>query len=691
MSDEQRLSLLSHKRLDPENQLGSETPDNTPETPEASPDNSTELSPEPEYQTRWSSLHPKTWKDSIKSFFVAWARGPAHPRDDPPKPIGRLRQLELLPDRFRSKVLPTSRVLVFLVYMLIWIAIWSRVLLPYFTEVPQVKGSPDTKVITLTCGDAYDFWEGKNAACGLDAKRCPKLHQDKDVIIRCPALCDRGSWLYSLRAVGDQMIKYRGLFIGGGEKKRDEKGAITYPYRADSFPCGAGVHAGIISPFSGGCAKASFASGPQTSFAAKKGHYGVSDSIEFDAFFPTSYVFTELDSKVSHCKDPRIVVLLLNIILGLPIVVFGSSAVFVWLIMSVGFWTITLATDPPTLVDPARPETFYELISMSLGRFLPTCFVMYFLWKVSLQRTFSKPPDEDSNPADDQTPTASPMSRLIFWYPFFWLGVLNNITFDRLPVDRLTWKDLQVQPGALLTVSIFSVIIIGCVITQAYLVWLSGRFNKLIKLYIMMFAALFAIAWIPGLTLRIHHYIFALMFIPGCSTRGRTAYVFQGLLLGLFLSGVARWGYASIAETNLSLLRGEPVGKITPPSIFDVDASKGMIYWEDSFDSAKIKNSTFLTQELTKYTHVSLLVNDVERYIDVNEGMLNITELVENNKYLDSLVKMSLTLQSEQDGIPLYLRLARYDAKRNRHGDYTKAYKLQYPSFNLTKAESGVT
>lgn len=690
MSDEQRLSLLQHKQLDPENQLGSETPDSTPETPEASRGSSPELSPEPELQTRWSSLHPKTWKDSIRSFFVAWARGPAHPRDDPPKPIGRLRQLELLPDRFRSKVLPTSRVLLFLVYMLLWIAIWSRVLLPYFTEVPQVKGSPDTKVISLTCGDAYDFWEGKNAVCGLDAQKCPKLHQDKDVIIRCPALCDRGSWLYSLRAVGNQMIKYRGLFVGGGEKERDESGAITFPYRADSFPCGAGVHAGIISPFSGGCAKASFASGPQTSFAAKKGHY-VSDSVEFDSFFPTSYVFTELDTKVSHCKDPRIVVLILNIILGLPIVVFGSSAVFVWLIMSVGFWTITLATDPPTLVDPAKPETFYELISMSLGRFLPTCFVMYFLWKVSLQRTFSKPQDADSNPADNQTPTASPMSRLIFWYPFFWLGVLNNITFDRLPVDRLTWKDLQAQPGALLTVSVFSVIIIGCVITQAYLVWLSGRFNKLIKLYIMMFAALFAIAWIPGLTLRIHHYIFALMFIPGCSTRGRTAYVFQGLLLGLFLSGVARWGYASIAETNMSLLRGEPVGKITPPTIFDVDASKGLIYWEDSFDSAAVKNNTFLTQELTKYTHVSLLVNDVERYIDVNEGKLNITELVENNQYLDSLVKMSLTLQSEQDGIPLYLRIARYDAKRNRHGDYTKAYKLQYPSFNFTKAEPGVT
>lgn len=688
MSDEQRLSLLTHKRPDPESQIGSESPEVTPqETTQSSP----EESPEPEFQTRWAALHPKTWKESVKSFFVAWARGPAHPRDDPPQPIWKLRQLELLPDRFRRKVLPTTRVIVLLVYMLVWIAIWSRVLLPYFTEVPEVKGDPDATVISLTCTDAYDFWKGKNAACGLDAKACPKLHQDKDVIIRCPALCDRGSWLYSLRAVGDQMIKYRGLFVGGGEKERDEIGIITHPYRADSFPCGAAVHAGIVSPFYGGCAKASFSSGPQSSFAAQKGHYGVSDSIEFDSFFPTSYVFSELESKVSHCKDPRLVVLFLNIVLGLPIVILGSSTVFIWVIMSVGFWTITLATDPPTLVDPASLETFYELISLSLGRFLPTCFVMYFLWEVSIKRTFSKPQEENINPADDQTPTGSPMSRLIFWYPFFWLGVLNNITFDRLPVDRLTLKDLKAQPGALLTVSVFAVIIVVCVVTQAYLVWLSGRFNKLIKVYIMMFAALFAIAWIPGLTLRIHHYIFALMFIPGCSTRGRTAYVFQGLLLGLFLSGVARWGYASIAETNLSLLRGEPAGKITPPTIFDVNAADGMIYWEDSFDTAEVKNSTYLTNELTKYTHVSLLVNDVERYIDVNEGKLNLTELVENNQYLDKLVKMSMVQQADPADIALYLRISRYDPKSKRHGDYTKAYKLQYPSFNLTKAASGVT
>lgn len=581
--------------------------------------------------------------------------------------------------------------------MLVWILIWSRVLLPYFTEVPLVSGNSAAKVISLTCGDAEEFWKGKNAACGIDAHMCPQIDQNEDVIFRCPALCDRGSWLYSLRAVGDQLIKYRGYFIGGGKSEKKDEGAITLPYRADSFPCGAGVHAGIISPFYGGVARASFKSGPQASFPAQKGKYGVSDSVEFSSFFPSSYVFKDLGTSVSHSKDPRLVVLIMNIILGIPVVIFGSSAVFTWVIMSVGFWTICLATDPPTLVDPASPETFYELISLSLERFLPTCFVMFFLWKVSLKRTFSKPqsaqidePEEYASPTIQQ-PSGSPMSRLIFWYPFFWLGVLNNITFDRLPVDRLIWKDLQKQPGALLVVAVFAVIIIVCVITQAYSVWLSGRFNKLIKVYIMMFASLFAIAWIPGLTLRIHHYIFALMFIPGCSTRGRTAYVFQGILLGLFLSGVARWGYASIAETNMSLLRGEPAGKITPPEIFGVNATSGLIYWEDKIDLTGIsqENNAAYIEELTKFTHVSLLVNDVERLIDENHGSVNITGLVENNKFLNELVKLSM-LQTKED-VDFYLRIARYDPTSKKHGDYTKAYILQYPSFNLTTAAPGVT
>ena len=65
------------------------------------------------------------------------------------------------------------------------------------------------------------------------------------------------------------------------------------------------------------------------------------------------------------------------------------------------------------------------------------------------------------------------------------------------------------------------------------------------------------LAQLPGLTLRVHHYILAMLLIPGCATRGRTALMFQGILLGLFLSGAARWGLAAIVETADSLRRDD--------------------------------------------------------------------------------------------------------------------------------------
>ena len=66
--------------------------------------------------------------------------------------------------------------------------------------------------------------------------------------------------------------------------KEIDDNQITNPYRADSYPCGAGVHAGVISPFWGGCARMSYESGEQSYFKASKGYYGVSDSIEFSSF-----------------------------------------------------------------------------------------------------------------------------------------------------------------------------------------------------------------------------------------------------------------------------------------------------------------------------------------------------------------------------------------------------------------------
>lgn len=55
--------------------------------------------------------------------------------------------------------------------------------------------------------------------------------------------------------------------------------------------------------------------------------------------------------------------------------------------------------------------------------------------------------------------------------------------------------------------------------------------------------------------LRIHHYMYALLAIPVLSLPNRVSLFLQAMMLGLFLDGVGRWGWASIVETTDSVSR----------------------------------------------------------------------------------------------------------------------------------------
>lgn len=623
----------------------------------------------------------------IRFWYLLW-NGPAEPRDDPPPQINVLLKFEEFPSKISRRYSKKLRVAALICYLLLWFTLCYNILIPYFTHIPSSNNDSHTPVVSLSCSSSSLFWRGKNGACGLNGELCPSISdQEQDVIFRCPALCDRGSWVFSLVPIGDQRIKYRGYFVGGGDqvKNKIEDDQLSNPYRADSFPCGAGVHAGQISPFFGGCARVSYRSKDQTSFDSTKGHYGVSDSISFNSFFPSSYFFKSLAGKdqnehFSHCYDPRIIILILNIVLGLPIVYFGSGAVIFWTINIIGFWTICLATDPPVSVDALDPETYSNLISIGLERFLPSCFILYVLWHSSVKRTFDYKDDEKQ----------SPLTKIILWYPLFWLGVLNNITFDRLPVDRLTMHDLKEQPGALLAVgSIISTILI-CAFIQAYKIWLSGRFKKYLSIYLSFILGLVLISNLPGLTLRIHHYILAMLLIPGCSTRGRTAIAFQGILLGLFLSGSSRWGLAAIAETARSLARDDPTGKVLPPTFTGFNTETGELTWLNSLSGAKSPIDEKLS---AKYSEISLLINDIERYVSDKVQSVNLNSLIESTEALNSMIKSSLqsNLRDHDGNIPMYVRIGKKIPGSHIYSDFTNAAILKWPSGEFTPPKPGVT
>ncbi|KAI5957646.1 hypothetical protein KGF57_003340 [Candida theae] len=642
-----------------------------------------------EYMRLYHQDRKKRWLYKTKRFFHKLWIGPEEPRDDYAPRISKLEFLEELPVKFNTNVPLLYRRVLLTIYLVFWFGLCYSILIPYLT-VPPSSSDPSTPLIhSLTCSSSREFWNGKNAACGLNGDSCPEIVKhsgDNDVVIRCPALCDRGSWTYSLIPIGDQRIKYRGYFIGGGDKvvSKIEDTQLTNPYRADSYPCGAAVHAGLISPFWGGCARLSYKSKNQPYFESAKGHYGVDDSIGFKSFFKSSFYFKKLKlaSETFHqCHDPRIVILMINILLGLPVVYLASGATVYWVINVVGFWTICLATDPPIVVDATDPQGFASLISLGLERFLPTCSILYILWHSSTKRTLSEPASPDEK--------FSYLSRVLLWYPLFWLGVLNNVSFDRLPVDRLTISDLKEQSGALLAVSAIIVTISICAVIQAYKIWLSGRFRKYLRVYSIFVLGLVLLAQIPGLSLRVHHYILAMLLIPGCATRGRTALMFQGILLGLFLSGASRWGLAAIAETITSLKRDDPLGKIFPPIFTAYDSGSGVLQWQ-----LVPENATSVAAAYNKYSSISLLINDIEYFVSDNISSLDLKSLLTNTTapFYDSLQDTLRNGIKDGNGdIPLYIRIGRKIPNTMVYSDFSNAAILRWPSGILTLPLPGLT
>lgn len=592
----------------------------------------------------------------VTRFFKRLWNGPRVAKDMRPTFPDRwefTRRIDSFPEAVFRKRFPrlSVRLCILVVYCCLWSAIIFAFMHYYFGSPPTYYRSNGEKVPikTISCSSTL-FWKGKNNKCGLGAAAC-KPFDNEEVYVRCPALCDRGGWTYSAINVGDRRVKHTGFEIGGGELHEGE--LLSYPYRADSFACGAAVHAGVVSPFVGGCARVSM-EGAQSSFESKKGRYGTDPSVKFDSFFPSSFSFRQLiEGYSSRCYDPRIPVLIINIVLGLPIFYLYEGIYGYWIITIVGYWTLVLFLDPPIIVDPYSPETAFELLSVGFQRLLPLGFVLYVLWKCSVKRTLTD---------------GSPLVKVLCWFPTFWLGVMNVVTFDRLPVDRLTISDLKEQAGAMTAVGSIITLIVVCAVIQAYSLWKSGRFRKYLVIYCLFISALATLGMLPGLSLRIHHYILGILLVPGCATRGASAYLFQGILIGLVLSGVSRWDFASIVETKVALLRGEAGGSWKPPIMNYNEEHPTQLSWQ-------VENST--TQSFDVLDAYSLLINDIEQYVGQNTT-IDLEKIIQEDGFLSEYVNSTV---SSKGSVKLYLRVARASLKapRKSHGDYTNAAVLEWP------------
>lgn len=509
---------------------------------------------------------------------AVWVKGPDPPCHLTIKPL--FPRIQEAPIKLLGRFAPKQRHRIFLLFFVycVWFLVWALMVRHNSTDgYIQGFGKPSH----IWCGAT--FWNGGNG-CGLNGNNC-RPFAAANMAFRCPAEC-KSTKVMDPYYVGNQSFNYQGIVIGGPNPEDPES---TPVYRADSFICQAAIHAGVITDGEGGCGVASLI-GSYDNYPSTKRH-GI-ESIEFPSPFPRSFAFHELSASQAQCpKDSRWPIFVVTAVALVLISVFTTStAAFFWSTFIILMLHVGIVSDPPN--DP----TMLDLISKFLSRFLPACFVAWIFYRYSAIALLKG--------------LTAQIEKTVLFLGFAFIGALNNYTFASLiPLERLTPHDLKAQPGAPFALAVIIVVILSIVVSQIHFLRISGLLPRYLKIYISMVIALLILLALPGLRLRIHHYILAMLFMPGTALQTRPCLIYQGLLLGLFINGIARWGFDSIAQTPATL--GESGGNhggswwgATSPNITAVVSSDH-------------SNLTFDWGELPTHKGVdgvSILINDVERW-----------------------------------------------------------------------------
>ncbi|KAK9448296.1 uncharacterized protein V1518DRAFT_418570 [Limtongia smithiae] len=584
-----------------------------PSTPSISDESP--LLPSPSYSTDDllnAAEHPVVLPKSKLGRVILFLRGPRPPR---PSHVSLLyAPIQVLPLKIGRSMRKRSRITAIVLYLCAWFLIF--VFLSHKSKFSPVTSSEES-IELLECNNNPLWMTHPYNACGLNAKRCEPFDANTTLTFRCPSSC-AGAAMYSMTTVGKDNVIYKPYVIG------DKNG-----YRADSFVCAAAVHAGVVSQLNGGCGRVIF-NGARDTFPSSTEN-GV-ETIGFPSYFPASYVF---DSSVTseNCYDLRWAITGVNIALSAIFAYFVySPSVFFWGMFMMGFWSIVLATDPP----PTNkfPDPGAEAVSVAFQRLLPTAFIGYVILNVAIKPTL--------------TNVRAQLTKTVLWVGAFWVGALNNYTFDELPLDRFVAEDIKNLPGGIAAITFVLLAIFLGACGQAYVIWKNAKFFPYLAAYAIVFTTLIVMAFVPNETLRIHHYILGLLILPATAFQTTMSLLYQGLAVGMFLNGSTRWGYDSILQTEYQLNRGGP--RNTDLAHFTTNSTNfngSLVAWD------------YPSHPRSNWTGFSLLINDVERY---RGPMMNIS--LDNFYYYNDL-------EYQRYDYDWFFRVAMYSDEGDM-SDYTK-------------------
>lgn len=503
-----------------------------------------------------------------RSGIVGWLSGPQPPRIQTIKPLLPKLQQSLLDWLDRALPAAIPRAVLLVIFFLAWVAAFS---MPLYLGTRTITDQDGRKVLDLDCTNA--LWARKNE-CGLDGIDC-KPFANSSFSFRCPANC-AGVMVLNPRAVGPLDVTYSSLVVGDG------------PYRGDSFICGSAIHAGIVTDSGGGCGRIDRV-GKHDGFESTTRN-GI-ESIPFDSYFPLSFTLSPDTSLECDSADPRRIILFISLGFTAVFSLFATSPAWQFFaIFAATFAHVSLVSDPP---GPSFPDADLvpDRVSTMVGRLLPSAFCAVILYWTCVRRTLSG--------------LKAQFEKTWLWLGGFWFGALSNYTFGWLPIQRLTAHDIEQQPGAKLALVFIVLVLLLVVAQQIYFFRLEGRLPRYLALYGVFLGGIAFSMALPGLQLRLHHYIIALLLLPGTSMQTRPSLLYQGILLGLFVNGVARWGFDSVLQTPDSLRSdgafGSPLPLPAAPIISGGAESPSLSFiWE----SAKPLG----------LDGISALVNDVERF-----------------------------------------------------------------------------
>ena len=517
---------------------------------------------------------------------VTWTQGPVPPQDLKITPF--FAKIQQTPTQLLDRFLPKRwhKICLLGFFYLVWFLTWSLMLRSHATSAYiEGYGRPQN----LWC--SASLWSSGNQ-CGVNGNDC-RPFSGSNVPFRCPAQCDQGTILET-HWVGNESHIFTSYVVGGPESIEDDQHAI---YRGDSWICQAAAHAGVVSATTGGCGVLEMV-GEHDSFTGSERH-GIT-SFSFPASFRRSYRFLTLPDSDKQCpSDSRWPLFAVTAVALALLGIFTTSpAVFFFSLYYITMFHVGLVSDPP------NKANFYELISALFGKLLPGSFIAYVIYITSARPLLSG--------------LTAQFEKTILYLSFLFIGALNNYTFAPLiPIARLTPDDLR-QPGAALALAIIIGVILSIALSQIYFIRLSGYLPKYLAIYAAMGGGLILLLLIPGERLRLHHYFYTLVLLPGTGFQTRPGLAYQSILMGLHINGVARWGFASIIET--------------PASLGDVNDGQGKTWWGSQGPQV---NATVSTAGNSVYLDwgaipidlgvdgVSIVVNDVERWRGYVEEMDN--------------------------------------------------------------------